>query len=369
MSGLQAQLEGASSKNQELLAIIAQTDYAPLAQKQNAIYLADLQESFENVKERLRKAHVMTEFERKGHTEMQESNVRRILHGLRGSKGKERFAAKQEKEERDFLERWHKEKELQERFDSLKAAFDNTSQHQKHLDQDSERNRTAQSELDKLYESLFGGPTPDVPGEDAQQAAVQQAQNFYDVEERATLPQRQALQYLQRAEQAMLQASAEMDQAWNQSRLDLFGAPTAIFEANCLSASSTAQGEARRLVLAARRLQPEVAEWRPLQPGTQDAGVEFWVLVSDHASHGRVQEWAGNCKRCCGELAREVLRQERRVERCEGRLGEARKGLDAARGELQRIRAEAFERVVGGAGGAGGYGDYGSVEQLPAYCS
>ncbi|GAB7359053.1 hypothetical protein MBLNU230_g5125t1 [Neophaeotheca triangularis] len=203
MSSLQEQLKEASSKNRELLAIIAETDYTPAAQKQNALYISDLKENLDEAKECLRKAQVKTEWERKDHTDLQDSHICRTLYSFRGSKGKEAFAQK-----------------ACERRTNLPPPLER---------------RAAQTEIDTLYDRLFDGLTPEILGQDSRQEVLRQAQILFDQE-------RQVVEPLQQAEKTIIQAAASMDQAWHQSREGLLGASTSILEANFLAASSKAHG-------------------------------------------------------------------------------------------------------------------------------
>lgn len=96
MSQLSSTLAQASHRNQELLAILSQTDHAPSAVKQNASYISDLQQQVGMVGRELKKLHEITEDERKDHIKYRDSTVKRFAHKLGGHKGKEKFANRQE---------------------------------------------------------------------------------------------------------------------------------------------------------------------------------------------------------------------------------------------------------------------------------
>ena len=119
--------------------------------------------------------HEVTEKERKDHVKYRDSVMRRYAHKLAGHKGEDRFTAKQEKEEREFLEAWQKERESTERKEELGRALERAEKEQQTLKSDNAKHDQAQSRLDKLYRDIFSGPTPEVPGEDELEEAVKNA--------------------------------------------------------------------------------------------------------------------------------------------------------------------------------------------------
>jgi hypothetical protein len=148
------------------------------------------------------------------------------LHKLGGSKGKEKFASKSEKEEREFLDAWQTERSAKESRDELAGFLEQAENDHTHLDSDTKRHDKAQAELDALYQSIFDGPTPDVPGEDQMEYNVQQAKQHFDQSQAQAGTEGMALQALQRADQTLHQASASMAEALKYSTYDMWGGGT-----------------------------------------------------------------------------------------------------------------------------------------------
>ena len=96
MSDFQATLAQAASKNGELLSTLAQTDHAAPSLKQSSAYISDLETQIAALDKELKKLHETTEDERKDHLKYRDSTVKRFAHRLGGTKGKEKFASKQE---------------------------------------------------------------------------------------------------------------------------------------------------------------------------------------------------------------------------------------------------------------------------------
>ena len=180
MSQLSERLSQAANQNRDLLTILGQTDYAPPALKQNTAYISDLQTQITKTDGELQKLHAVTEDERKDHVSYRDSVMRRYAHKLGGRKGEDKFKSKQEKEEREFLEAWQREREAQERREALGSALEQAQNEKRTLESDEAKHDNAQQELDRMYNSLFSGPTPEVPGEDQKEYQVNQAREWYD---------------------------------------------------------------------------------------------------------------------------------------------------------------------------------------------
>lgn len=210
MSDFNEQLNRAKSKNDELLATLKETDYAPPAYEQNNAYLTDLKAQISRTEKDLKTYHSKTEDERKDHLKYKDSVMKRYAYKLGGSKGKDKFASKSEKEEREFLEAWQRERESEDALQNLRSAIANAETQQGHLGKDKQRCEQAQTELDQLYASIFQGPTPQVPGEDQIEQEVQQARSHFDQCQMQGDRDKQALEALKRAAPLMMYAVRNM---------------------------------------------------------------------------------------------------------------------------------------------------------------
>ncbi|PPJ58635.1 hypothetical protein CBER1_03512 [Cercospora berteroae] len=357
MSQLASTLREAGDKNNELLAELRQTDYAPSSLKQNAAFIEDLNTQIASTDKELRKLHNITEDERKDHVRYRDSNFKRYMHKMGGSKGKDKFSSKAEKEEREFLEAWQKERSAKESRDELSRALEHAQSDKVNLERDTKRHETAQTELDKLYNSIFSGPTPDVPGEDDLERAVQQSRENYDQANRALSTEKHVLEVLGRADQSLTAAQAQMDAAYRRSQRDVYfggGMFTDMMERDALSQSQNAIHATLRHMEEAQRVQPQV---RPLKEINIDHGhmfsdVLFDNVFSDMAQHERIKDSDAQLKAAYQDLKGQIEEQKGRCQGAEQNLQQAVNDLEQARKELQRVRAEAFERLAG-AGGQG----------------
>ncbi len=130
--------------------------------EQNASDVSDLKAQIALVDNRITKLHASTEKERKEHIKIRDSVLKRYASKLQGNKGQEKLSAKQDKEEREFLEAWQEEKSAQERREELGRALEQAEKERRSLQATVTTHKEALRDLDQLYQSIFGGPTPEV---------------------------------------------------------------------------------------------------------------------------------------------------------------------------------------------------------------
>lgn len=356
MSQLSQQLHEAAGKNRELLTTLSQTDYAPPALRQNEAYIGDLRKQIAQTDQEIAKFHNITEKERKEHTKIRDSVARKYMHKLGGSKGEEKFKSKQEKEEREFMEAWQREREAQERREALGKALESAEQEKKSQEADKSRHDQAQQELDQMYNSIFSGPTPDVPGEDEREHAVYQAREWYNQCETQMRHEKQAMEALDRAQRQLGAARRDMDDALSASNVDRFGGGALfdMMERDALSRGQVKLSECLRAMDDARRSQPAIPDLSEvnIDNGHFMSDVLFDNIFTDMAQHDRIRNSTAQMDRALHHLGSIVGEQNGRLQHAQEQHWQASKQLEDARVELQRIRSQAFEQAEG-SGGAG----------------
>lgn len=213
----------AANEYHELRLTLRESDYALPALKQNTSYIADLQSQISSTDKELRSLHEVTEKERKDHVKYRDSVMRRYAHKLGGHKGEDKFTAKQEKEEKEFLEAWQKEREANERREELGRALERAKKEKQTLESDKSKHEQAQSRLDQMYSDIFTGPTPEVPGEDQLEEAVNNALNWYQQCQEQLGRDKHAAECLERAGQSLSYALSDMAASLSASNVDRFG--------------------------------------------------------------------------------------------------------------------------------------------------
>ncbi|KEQ63618.1 uncharacterized protein M437DRAFT_47063 [Aureobasidium melanogenum CBS 110374] len=314
-------LQHAAGKNQELLAILSQTDNAPSALKQNSTYITDLQNQIAATDKEIKRLHRITEDERKDHIKYEESTFTRYMYKMRGKKGQAKFAEKAGKEEKEFVEAWQKERETQESHAELTRALADAQQEQQRLQGATARHDQAQSELDRLYSSIFDGPTPEVPGEDQLESSLQNNKQWADNCTQHQNLQRRAAEALHATVQHLERAAKDMDDALDMSRWDMWGGGTFVdmMERDALSRA---------------------------QVGVSD-DVLFDNIFTDMAQHDRIKNSAMQLHKALQQCKEILEKQKRTYHEAAAQSTQATEALNSSRFELQRIRAEAFERFAG----------------------
>lgn len=220
--------------------MLRESEYAPQALEQNASYIGDLKSQIAKTDKTISQLHLSTEKERKEHVKIRDSLVRRYASKLQGSKGQEKFTAKQDKEEREFVEAWQKEREAQERREELGRAMEQAEKEKKSLEADVKTHDKAQKELDQLYQRIFSGPTPDVPGEDDLEQAVERSKEHFRECQEQLYRNKNASDALNEAQGRLRTALANMGDALGASNVDRFGGG-ALFDIMERDAMSKAQ--------------------------------------------------------------------------------------------------------------------------------
>jgi hypothetical protein len=137
-------------------------------------------------------------------------------------------------------------------------------------------------------------------------------------------------------------------------------------ERDALSKAAVAISESLRHMDEARRQQPAIVHLREvhIDMGHVMSDVMFDNIFSDMNQHERIHGSNKQLMEAVAQLKGEIEKQIQRARGAMEALKMARASMEEARLELQSIRAEAFERLAGGASGAGG-GGYGAAQPPP----
>lgn len=96
------QIRAAAARNAELRGILHDNDHAPAALEQQGKYLSDMQAELKRVNAGLQKLEATRKKELKEHEQYRDSVMKRFAYRVSGKK--EKFAAKAEKEEKEYFD-------------------------------------------------------------------------------------------------------------------------------------------------------------------------------------------------------------------------------------------------------------------------
>jgi hypothetical protein len=154
-------VRNATARNKELLRILAETDHAVPAVDQQQRYIADLQNEAASIQKHLAALENKRKKELKEHEGYRDSVMKRFAFKVSGKKEKfEQRAAKEEREYFEVLQEEHQATEMKKRVDQMLADAVKVKQG---LEQELARHSQAQRDLDRLYDSIFKGPSPGFP--------------------------------------------------------------------------------------------------------------------------------------------------------------------------------------------------------------
>lgn len=166
-------IQDAGSRNTELLQEVSSTAHAPPE-------LANHRAQAESVADRLKdqqaetmSAIALTDAQLKRHESLRDSSARRLVYTLVSKK--EDFLNKAQKEEKTYHEALEKRRKAEMQLAELERSHATLLEEIKTLEQLVERHGAAHGAVDSLYSSLFDGPTPGFPDEDAQETKLWQA--------------------------------------------------------------------------------------------------------------------------------------------------------------------------------------------------
>jgi hypothetical protein len=179
-----------AEQNARLLTTLSETDYAISAHQQSTTYVNTLKRQIVGEELKLRDLSKVVASEYADHKKYRDSHMRRFAYKISGKK--EQFHETATKEEREWLDAVQHELTAKKGLEQLKLNLVEAQRHNSELfDVLSVRNAT-QAELDRLYNSIFGGPSPDIPGEDEKEKAVRQAENNFNTVQLSLSTEQQA---------------------------------------------------------------------------------------------------------------------------------------------------------------------------------
>lgn len=341
----------AATENNSCLKTLQETDYALGAIQQNKVYMKTLTKQIQETEARVKKLDQQRQKEQKDHEKYRDSTMLRLAFKL--SKKGEVFKQKQEKEEREYFEAVQAHFEETKCLNSLKESMREAEETQEELETAELTNKSAQEALDRLYNSLFQGPSPGFPEEDAAEAAVHQPRDaFQDAQQRLST-ESQVLSILSRALQSLTKATRNMAEAESASKKDILGWGGTYADMAERSALANAQqwvAEAQMLMSQARQLSDQIEEIGPVRiaEGNFMSDILFDNVFTDLNFHRKIQESTRQVMEAHRNLKGQVQLAEDRVKAVRIEADNASRRLTAARENLQRVRASVFDRVAGG---------------------
>ncbi|ORX95216.1 hypothetical protein BCR34DRAFT_608030 [Clohesyomyces aquaticus] len=242
----------------------------------------------------------------------------------------------------------------QQRKNELLQQIESSSDEEKDLQLKASKHETAHSDLDNLYNSLFSGPTPGFPSEDAAESAFHRVQTLHEGNTATVLARRRAGQFIQ-----------QVQRNWKNAGIYLKDASIRAERGSGILGFSDVKSDLRNVehyaTIAGTGLEKSMLNLAPLGPEIYELAQRMEGIVRGVRSVSiPVASWGGKAElleaisgtKQHWESGNEVLEQllyaakeEERGARLEVR--ESARELDERRSALQQVRQEVFEQVAG----------------------
>jgi len=361
MTTIHERLASAASQNARLLQILSETSYATSERQQNNNYISTLKKQIAADEKKLKEVNHTVDAEYAQHKKYRDSHVKRLAYKIGGKKDK--FEADATKEEKEWLDAVAIQLQAKKALEHLNANLAAATKKDAEL-YDVLKVHTATSlELDALYNSIFEGPTPDIPEEDAKEQEVVQADSNFHMVQLLLSTEKQAHDILRDADKFMNWAIRDIISAYDASTYDCWGvggAWTEMSENNSLVSCQQHVGQVQMLIAQAQRVQPAVRNIGDTTIAQMNfmTNVVFDNIFSDLDLRDRIKASQAQLKRAQAALTAELHASDERAKVVQAEVNEAKALLNQKRMELQQIRAAAFERLAN---------DVGSEKAPPPY--
>lgn len=343
-------IKKASARNAELLAAIAETNNAEPTASEHDRSITSLEKEIsisEKSKNLLEQKKTLTQA---NHERYRDSHVKRFFYKAAGKK--ERYHEKASEEEQKHFTVLSELHQIEKAIEGLQVERENSLALKPDIDREAKRHRDAVAELDTLYNSIFGGPTPDFPQEDqVEQRCAQASKEFRELAQAET-QERSAVTFLTKAARLAGSARMSMDSALDYSRADMFGGGMMMdaMERSHLGKADKAIYEARMLAARAKDASPIVAEMPPVNVNTGNimSDVFFDNIFTDMAFHEEIKRAMGELQRLLDTMMRELDASRNRQAGLLSQAQVAEQNLTNARQVLQTARSSIIEQVLTG---------------------
>lgn len=348
MSDFEAQMREAAAKNSTLLRTLAETDHAKPALQEQQRFIHDLDGELANLNRRIKELDQKRQLELKDHEKYRDSNVRRFMYKATGKK--EKFAQRAEKEEREYFEALQEEHQAKQMRENLQEQVNDANKVRVDLEQVARRHDQAQQDLDRLYHSIFSGPTPQFPEEDQKEQYRDQMMAAYQETGNQFQAETHTAQLLGSAMPMIQGALMHIERALSHSRMDMFGggAMSDYMERQQLAQAENRIQQARQQIQRARQASPHIPQMPPINinHGSILTDVFFDNLYTDMMFHEEIKRGRLEVQRFAAALHEQINAAEGRRRNLESQMKQRQADLEAARKALQEERGRAFERYA-----------------------
>ncbi|KAF7553073.1 hypothetical protein G7Z17_g3927 [Cylindrodendrum hubeiense] len=345
MSDIKQQIQQASTKNADLLQVLAQTDYAAPALQEQLRFISELEAQLATSEEQLKVIDAKRVAELADHVKYRDSHIRRFMSKATGQK--EKFEAKAAKEEEEYYEALQQQHEISTVHNNMKKQLEDAEYTRGQLRQADALHRDTQRELDNLYDSIFAGETPHFPEEDKLEKQSELSLQLYHNTRLQHEAETNIISLLTKGVERVKFAGAQMVAARSASRYDLFGGG-AICDALERSALSQADAAIREACVLAQCAHIDDLPKVNINQGHIIRDILFDSISTDLQFHQEIKRGQIEVEQFASAFEKRLATSQDRLKAVEGELREREAGLEEARYQLQAERQKVFELIPQG---------------------
>jgi hypothetical protein len=346
---LQEQIRSASAQQARLLNTLSETDYAVSACQQSTNYINTLKKQIAAEEARLQELGKKVTCEYADHKKYRDSHIRRMAYKIGGKE--EKFNEKATKEEKEWLDAVQAQLQCKQNLEHINSSLADAIRTNNELSSVSAIHNAAGVEMDELYNSIFEGPTPDLPEEDAVENQVQQAKREFDIVQLMLSTETQTMSILKDAEKFLVRAIGDLGQALRSNSADMFGGGTwaEYAENSALSRAQSHVFQVRMLISQAQRIHPEVTHLGGMQIAQMN-GMDFYFdnIFTEWDMMGKIENSQRQLRDAERKLHAQIQAGVDRQRNAQSELDVKKTILLSKREELQKVRTAAFERIAAG---------------------
>ena len=342
-SKIEQKIREASSRNEQLLVTLRETASAGPSLEEQERRIAGLRSAIDASKDALRRLDQRRKEELRYHASHRDSVMRRWAYAAVGKK--DEFAARAAREECGYLEALQREHHGEERRQQLDGMLADATRAREELQTQRAHRQQAQGALDRLYDSVFAGPSPGFPEEDEMESIAHAAlQTYHDAHVTAEA-ESEAIRSLADAALEMQAARAAMRDALRKSRVDLYtgGTMRGTIEREALGLARQHVLSSQRMVDQAMRLSSHVPPLPPVRIPHEAGRREVFVGV---VFHEQVRQCLRDVDTCADAVQWNLNSARNRHARLLADRDLKAQSLENARQMLQKIREKAMRRVT-----------------------
>ncbi|WWC63474.1 uncharacterized protein I303_106077 [Kwoniella dejecticola CBS 10117] len=344
-------IQAAAQRNDELLSVLAETDHAIPDLNQQRSYITDLEGQLSAINNKLSTLDKRREKDLKDHLKYRDSVFKRFAYKASGQK--EKFQDKAAKEEKDYFDGLRETQLNEDQKKSLNDLLSQAKTTEGDLVGVAEKHKNAQGELDRLYDSIFQGQTPNFPDEDRLEEYSNQTLQEYHNTRQTVDAENQVAGLIREASQAMRMALNHLSSAESYSTWDMWGGGTMsdMMERNELSSADRAWSRVQMLNLQAKHLSPYVRDLPEVRVagGSIMSDVFFDNIITDMAFHEKIKQSQYEMNQAADMVERNLQENKIRLDQLNSDMAEKSRRLEQSRKDLQAKRSDIFRRISRGA--------------------